>query len=108
LSEVRALASERLFQLSVLASRVNDAEQAAADAHARLLQFAQQKAQENERFAASEQALRQELDTVQGALSAAQARGWSLRRFKNKRVYRNNIRPFIKRIRRLFKPTRSK
>lgn len=108
LSEVRALASERLFQLSILASRANDAEQVAADAHARLLQLAQQKAQENERFAASEQALRQELDTVQGALSAAQARGWSLRRFKNKRIYRNSIRPFIKRIRRLFKPTRSK
>lgn len=107
LSEVRALAGERLFQLSVLASRVNDAEQAAADAHARLLQFAQQKAQENERFAANEQALRQELDTVRGLLSAAQSRGWSLRRFKNKRVYRNNIRPFIKRIRRLFKPART-
>jgi FkbM family methyltransferase len=123
LEQVRAVASDRLFQLDLTRPRIRNAEEAAARAQARLLQSAREFGKEREELLAVTHTLREALDALEVQKEAAieaqghesspspsrdetdipRSRSGVGRHVSRTQWYRESFRPRMKRLRRLFK-----
>lgn len=110
LSEARHVAGEHRYKLSLFMPQLRVAENAAADAQARLLQATEKMGSERDGWHTAEQALREALAQKSAQVDALARQLEKQRRGPLKRTsfYRKTWRPFLKRARQKLKGSRRK
>ncbi|MGO4388618.1 FkbM family methyltransferase [Microvirga sp. 2YAF29] len=123
LSQIRDVASERLFQLDIATARVKSAEESAARAQARMLQSTRVLGRERDELRAAQQTLQDALSALeaqnaaldqvnddgtpvpdaQAPLNSESAANTLRRRIRNSSLYQRLLRTHVNRLRRLLR-----